>query len=171
MFVEAEKLSWRKLRRGPRQSPKFLQVRLYLRPYYISLKYLSLFMLYSCQKQNRFWLFSGLLNLLFYLECLVCGDYNSGLHYGSTTCNSCKSFFRRRFKAFSLKSKLLLVCANNERINAASKESVKSFPVRFPLTVKKFLKEYRTRCRACRFEKCLAVGMDIHGLWTVHIFA
>ncbi|KAH7730600.1 CRE-NHR-17 protein [Aphelenchoides avenae] len=69
------------------------------------------------------------------VECEVCKDTASGIHYGVTVCNGCKTFFRRvviENRTYSCKK------SGNCPIN----------------------KDMRCTCRHCRFKKCLKVGMD-----------
>ncbi|GMT04553.1 hypothetical protein PENTCL1PPCAC_26727 [Pristionchus entomophagus] len=73
------------------------------------------------------------------LQCDVCGDKPSGYHYDVLSCNGCKTFFRRTLitgRAFS--------CAKREKCV--------------------FDKAFRCACRACRFKKCVAVGMNAKGI-------
>ncbi|XP_037073472.1 LOW QUALITY PROTEIN: steroid hormone receptor ERR2-like [Pollicipes pollicipes] len=66
--------------------------------------------------------------------CLVCGDVASGFHYGVASCEACKAFFKR-----TIQGNIEYTCpANNDcEIN----------------------KRRRKACQACRFQKCLKVGM------------
>lgn len=66
--------------------------------------------------------------------CLVCGDVASGYHYGVASCEACKAFFKR-----TIQGNIEYTCpANNEcEIN----------------------KRRRKACQACRFQKCLLMGM------------
>ncbi|KAI6180907.1 BMA-NHR-3, isoform a [Aphelenchoides besseyi] len=67
--------------------------------------------------------------------CCVCKDEASGRHYGAATCFGCKGFFRRTVRA--------------------SKEYVCRYENRCQID-----KVGRNVCRACRFRKCLDVGME-----------
>ena len=68
--------------------------------------------------------------------CLVCGAVeNAGRHYGSVCCSGCKGFFRR-----SVRFQKLYRCPYGQQCAIS--------------------KLYRNCCRACRFEKCLRVGLD-----------
>ncbi|KAL3211143.1 hypothetical protein MRX96_000828 [Rhipicephalus microplus] len=76
--------------------------------------------------------------------CGVCGDRAKSYHFGGISCDSCKAFFRR-----SVQNESHFQCPNrgNCRITLASRKS----------------------CQACRFAKCLAIGMEAswrrhHGL-------
>ncbi|CAD5231101.1 unnamed protein product [Bursaphelenchus okinawaensis] len=66
--------------------------------------------------------------------CVVCGDKAIGKHYGATSCNGCKGFFRR-----SVWQNLQYTCRFNKQC--------------------KVDKDHRNACRYCRFQKCLADGM------------
>ncbi|VDD95733.1 unnamed protein product [Enterobius vermicularis] len=67
--------------------------------------------------------------------CAVCGDGHAKLHYGVLACYGCKGFFRR-----TLTGKYRYVCRyrNNCVVDRYQRNS----------------------CRYCRYQRCLAVGMD-----------
>ncbi|XP_053556091.1 steroid hormone receptor ERR1-like [Bombina bombina] len=66
--------------------------------------------------------------------CLVCGDEALGYHYGVSSCEACKAFFMRTIRGYI------------EYRCRASNDC-------------KIIKRHRNVCRACRFAKCLLVGM------------
>ncbi|CAJ0956493.1 unnamed protein product, partial [Mesorhabditis belari] len=68
-------------------------------------------------------------------KCAVCGDKPTGYHYGTISCNGCKTFFRRTIIA-----NRKFTCSKGGRCC--------------------FDKDFRCACRACRFQKCVLVGMD-----------
>ncbi|KAI6208119.1 putative nuclear hormone receptor HR3 [Aphelenchoides besseyi] len=68
------------------------------------------------------------------LPCKVCGDRASGIHYGVTTCEGCKGFFRRSQSGVSYKCPRQSNCT----IDRAN----------------------RNRCQFCRLQKCLELGMS-----------
>ncbi|PVD22406.1 hypothetical protein C0Q70_18218 [Pomacea canaliculata] len=72
-------------------------------------------------------------------SCPVCGDKLSGYHYGVFTCESCKGFFKR-----TVQNKKSFVCHKQSdcEINAYN----------------------RKKCPACRFNKCLIVGMKLEAI-------
>ena len=70
--------------------------------------------------------------------CPVCGDNVNGWHYGVLTCESCKGFFKR-----TAQNKKVYTCA-------ADRSCIIN-------------KTQRNRCRYCRFQKCLDVGMRCEG--------
>ncbi|XP_065221645.1 steroid hormone receptor ERR1 isoform X1 [Planococcus citri] len=71
--------------------------------------------------------------------CLVCGDIASGFHYGVASCEACKAFFKR-----TIQGNIEYTCpaANDCEIN----------------------KRRRKACQACRFQKCLHMGMLKEGV-------
>ncbi|XP_023690048.1 estrogen-related receptor gamma a isoform X1 [Paramormyrops kingsleyae] len=70
--------------------------------------------------------------------CLVCGDIASGYHYGVASCEACKAFFKRTIQG--------LATGNIEYSCPATNEC-------------EITKRRRKSCQACRFMKCLTVGM------------
>lgn len=84
------------------------------------------------------WITSLRLTFLCFIECEVCGDQASGNHYGVYACDGCSGFFKRtsrRSESFLCKS--YGVC--------------------------QVAKSTRTACKACRFRKCVEVGMNLEG--------
>ncbi|KAK6759321.1 hypothetical protein RB195_021112 [Necator americanus] len=69
--------------------------------------------------------------------CAVCGDSASGYHYEVPSCNGCKTFFRRT------------VLAQRKYECKKGGNCFSSLP-----------KDRRCSCRACRFQQCVAVGMN-----------
>ncbi|CAD5228658.1 unnamed protein product [Bursaphelenchus okinawaensis] len=67
--------------------------------------------------------------------CLVCGHISHGCHFGILACRACAAFFRR-----TVAEKKVYKCRQNAKC-----------PIR---------KEMRNMCRACRFKKCIALGMN-----------
>jgi nuclear factor 4 len=67
--------------------------------------------------------------------CSVCGDKSAGKHYGVAACYGCKGFFRRTIRA-----KQTYSCRFEQRCLID--------------------KDQRNACRACRFQRCLEVGME-----------
>jgi hypothetical protein len=74
-----------------------------------------------------------------YKPCVVCGDKSSGYHYGVSSCEGCKGFFRR-----SVQKSMQYTCQKEQDcvINRVT----------------------RNRCQFCRFRKCFNVGMSKEGL-------
>lgn len=71
--------------------------------------------------------------------CLVCGDVASGLHYGVASCEACKAFFKR-----TIQGSIEYSCPAS-----GSCEITRS---------------RRKACQACRFQKCLLMGMMREGV-------
>ncbi|XP_030039850.1 ecdysone-induced protein 78C isoform X2 [Manduca sexta] len=69
------------------------------------------------------------------VPCKVCGDKASGYHYGVTSCEGCKGFFRR-----SIQKQIEYRCLRDGKCLV--------------------IRLNRNRCQFCRFKKCLAVGMS-----------
>nr|XP_008519627.1 PREDICTED: estrogen-related receptor gamma isoform X5 [Equus przewalskii] len=76
--------------------------------------------------------------------CLVCGDIASGYHYGVASCEACKAFFKRTIQG------------NIEYSCPATNEC-------------EITKRRRKSCQACRFMKCLKVGMLKEGFSTLSL--
>lgn len=70
------------------------------------------------------------------IPCHVCGDKSSGLHFGVITCEGCKGFFRR-----NVKEGHKYECSGDGNCQ--------------------ILHISRNSCRACRYKKCISVGMDL----------
>lgn len=68
-------------------------------------------------------------------HCSVCGDRPTGYHYDVLSCNGCKTFFRR-----TIINNRNFVCSKGGNCQ--------------------FTKDFRCACRACRFGKCVRVGMN-----------
>ncbi|EFO98076.1 CRE-SEX-1 protein [Caenorhabditis remanei] len=67
--------------------------------------------------------------------CKVCGDKASGYHYGVTSCEGCKGFFRR-----SIQRKIDYRCLKQQ--------------------ICEIRRDSRNRCQYCRFRKCVEAGMS-----------
>ncbi|CAH1788324.1 unnamed protein product [Owenia fusiformis] len=69
-----------------------------------------------------------------YKPCVVCADKSSGYHYGVSSCEGCKGFFRR-----SVQKNMQYTCHKDKNcvINKVT----------------------RNRCQYCRLQKCLEQGM------------
>ncbi|GMT34039.1 hypothetical protein PFISCL1PPCAC_25336, partial [Pristionchus fissidentatus] len=68
------------------------------------------------------------------LICQVCGDQATGRHYGATTCNGCKGFFRRTVRRGYKYSCRFSGACNIDKLN-------------------------RAICRYCRYMRCVNAGM------------
>lgn len=71
--------------------------------------------------------------------CPICGDKISGFHYGIFSCESCKGFFKR-----TVQNRKNYVCLRGSSC---------------PVTI-----ATRKKCPACRFDKCLNMGMKLEAI-------
>lgn len=71
-------------------------------------------------------------------SCAICGDRATGKHYGASSCDGCKGFFRR-----SVRKNHLYTCR-------FSRNCVVD-------------KDKRNQCRYCRLRKCFKAGMKKEG--------
>ena len=67
--------------------------------------------------------------------CSICNDKATGHHYGVTSCEGCKGFFKR-----TVQNRKVYSCRN----------LTQDCPID---------KRHRNRCQYCRFQKCIKVGM------------
>ncbi|GMR34707.1 hypothetical protein PMAYCL1PPCAC_04902, partial [Pristionchus mayeri] len=72
-------------------------------------------------------------------ECLVCSDKITVIHLGMDTCRACASFFKRT-KSLDRQ----YPCRQGDRNCSVNKDN-------------------KFTCRRCRFDKCLAIGMEYDG--------
>ena len=70
--------------------------------------------------------------------CLVCDDMATGKHYGVISCEGCKGFFKR-----SVRKNMRYTCRDGGDC---------------PID-----RSQRNRCRRCRLNKCLKMGMKKSG--------
>lgn len=84
-----------------------------------------------------YWNYSVLLD--HFSPCPICGDKISGFHYGIFSCESCKGFFKR-----TVQNRKNYVCLRGSTC---------------PVTI-----ATRKKCPACRFEKCLRMGMKLEAI-------
>ncbi|XP_072182261.1 steroid hormone receptor ERR1-like [Diadema setosum] len=71
--------------------------------------------------------------------CAVCSDLASGYHYGIASCEACKAFFKR-----TVQGNLRYQCHSKNKCEVNKKR--------------------RKACPACRFQKCIDMGMMIDGV-------
>ncbi|XP_071963181.1 steroid hormone receptor ERR1-like [Antedon mediterranea] len=71
--------------------------------------------------------------------CVVCGDYASGYHYGIASCEACKAFFKR-----TVQGRIEYACPSNNNCEITKKG--------------------RKTCQACRYQKCIEMGMLVEGV-------
>lgn len=70
--------------------------------------------------------------------CAICGDRATGKHYGASSCDGCKGFFRR-----SVRKNHVYSCRFNRNCVVD--------------------KDKRNQCRYCRLRKCFRAGMKKEG--------
>lgn len=88
-----------------------------------------------------FFLFSG---RILDIPCKACGDFSSGKHYGIYACDGCAGFFKRTIRKQINEPGFQYKCAQK---NGNENECWNS-------------KEKRNDCKFCRFNRCLAAGMN-----------
>ncbi|XP_038046546.1 uncharacterized protein LOC119720779 [Patiria miniata] len=74
-------------------------------------------------------------------KCPICGDRVSGYHYGMYSCESCKGFFKRTIHS-KRHEKLKCTFGGGCLVDLRS----------------------RKQCAACRFQKCLSLGMKLEAI-------
>ncbi|XP_072236670.1 hepatic nuclear factor 4, beta isoform X1 [Leuresthes tenuis] len=67
-------------------------------------------------------------------QCVICADKATGKHYGASSCDGCKGFFRR-----SIRNNYTYSCRFNRQCVVD--------------------KDNRNQCRCCRLQKCFKAGM------------
>lgn len=80
-----------------------------------------------------------LLNTSAVSVCAICGDRATGKHYGASSCDGCKGFFRR-----SVRKNHLYTCRFSRNCTVD--------------------KDKRNQCRYCRLRKCFKAGMKKEGM-------
>ena len=75
-------------------------------------------------------------------KCEVCGDLARGRHYKVLSCDGCKGFFQRNYTKSDQ-----FFCSSAGRCEVDRRN--------------------RTMCKFCRLQKCIHVGMSIHGAQSV----
>ncbi|EFP05688.1 hypothetical protein CRE_27242 [Caenorhabditis remanei] len=81
--------------------------------------------------------------------CVICGRQANGYHYDVIACKGCKTFFRRMYLLKpQLECKFHKDCFNLKTIKFSAVNSVIS------------LGQPYLRCRSCRYQKCIDVGMN-----------
>ena len=71
--------------------------------------------------------------------CLICGDISSGFHYGVSSCEACKAFFKR-----TIQGNIDYTCPGSNTCDINKRK--------------------RKACQSCRYKKCLKSGMLKEGV-------
>lgn len=74
------------------------------------------------------------------MPCKICLDYSSGKHYGIFACDGCAGFFKRSIRRDRLRD--VTVC----KAKPPGKCIID--------------KTHRNKCKACRLQKCIEMGMN-----------
>ena len=110
--------------------------------------------------------------ILYDIPCRVCQDHSSGKHYGIFACDGCAGFFKVSHtepKSRLLLSKywpLLLLLLLLQRSIRRNRQYVCKAKSEGSCVVDK---THRNQCRACRLRKCVQVGMNKDGKWTLNL--
>jgi hypothetical protein len=74
-------------------------------------------------------------------RCSICSQDSTGIHFGAEACSACAAYFRR-----TVVLKRVYVCSRNGNCD-----------------VQVFSKN-RKKCKSCRYQRCLKMGMDINAV-------
>ncbi|KAF2367947.1 Nuclear hormone receptor ligand-binding domain [Trinorchestia longiramus] len=85
------------------------------------------------------------------IPCLVCHDNSSGKHYGIHACDGCAGFFKR-----AIRTKRQYSCCMTTKKEYGYGRGAQEVCI--------IDKSTRNKCRACRLDKCIAVGMNKHAV-------
>lgn len=113
--------------------------------------------------------------------CAICGDRATGKHYGASSCDGCKGFFRRSVRKNHMYSCRLAIdsplhgpTVNLSQIPFGSSFQKKTFKSR-AFCIHRFNrqcvvdKDKRNQCRYCRLKKCFRAGMKKEGMHHLNV--
>ena len=116
--------------------------------------------------------------------CAICGDRATGKHYGASSCDGCKGFFRRSvrknqfytcryvFQLFLSRFSPFVCIKRKQKYNIlcmSMYDILKLYLFRRFSRVCVVDKDKRNQCRYCRLRKCFKAGMKKEGKLPKHL--
>lgn len=118
---------------------------------------------------------NSVINVQSLQTCAICGDRATGKHYGASSCDGCKGFFRRSVRknqSYTCRFVLSLFTCSIDFKSIANfdNESRTDSEFAFYQNPHRFSricvvdKDKRNQCRFCRLKKCFKAGMKKEGM-------